>query len=102
MVQVRDLYWTVRNFRNRVADFLRYRWDSLSLIGASVAATSSAEWGMQTAVDAACVMHLHGSQLRCSANAHLNLTLQQVAQASCLPMLLQCPGLYRSQASVSR
>lgn len=23
--QVRDLYWTFRNFRNRVADFLRYR-----------------------------------------------------------------------------
>ena len=23
--QVRDLYWTARNFRNRVADFLRYR-----------------------------------------------------------------------------
>jgi hypothetical protein len=25
MIQVRDLYWTFRNFRNRVADFLRYR-----------------------------------------------------------------------------
>ena len=25
MPQVRDLYWTFRNFRNRVADFLRYR-----------------------------------------------------------------------------
>lgn len=24
-LQVRDLYWTFRNFRNRVADFLRYR-----------------------------------------------------------------------------
>lgn len=24
-VQVRDVYWTFRNFRNRVADFLRYR-----------------------------------------------------------------------------
>lgn len=24
-MQVRDLYWTFRNFRNRVADFLRYR-----------------------------------------------------------------------------
>lgn len=23
--QVRDLYWTVRNFRQRVLDFLRYR-----------------------------------------------------------------------------
>ena len=23
--QVRDVYWTARNFRNRVADFLRYR-----------------------------------------------------------------------------
>ena len=23
--QVRDLYWTFRNFRNRVSDFLRYR-----------------------------------------------------------------------------
>jgi hypothetical protein len=23
--QVRDLYWTFRNFRNRVADFVRYR-----------------------------------------------------------------------------
>ena len=23
--QVRDLYWTFRNFRNRVTDFLRYR-----------------------------------------------------------------------------
>ena len=23
--QVRDLYWTFRNFRNRVVDFLRYR-----------------------------------------------------------------------------
>lgn len=23
--KVRDLYWTFRNFRNRVADFLRYR-----------------------------------------------------------------------------
>ena len=22
---MRDLYWTFRNFRNRVADFLRYR-----------------------------------------------------------------------------
>ena len=25
LMQVRDLYWTFRNFRNRVADFLRYR-----------------------------------------------------------------------------
>lgn len=25
LAQVRDLYWTARNFRNRVADFLRYR-----------------------------------------------------------------------------
>jgi E3 ubiquitin-protein ligase synoviolin len=25
LLQVRDLYWTFRNFRNRVADFLRYR-----------------------------------------------------------------------------
>ena len=24
-VQLRDLYWTFRNFRNRVIDFLRYR-----------------------------------------------------------------------------
>ena len=24
-LQVRDLYWTARNFRNRVSDFLRYR-----------------------------------------------------------------------------
>ena len=24
-VQLRDLYWTFRNFRNRVVDFLRYR-----------------------------------------------------------------------------
>ena len=24
-MQVRDLYWTIRNFRNRVRDFLRYR-----------------------------------------------------------------------------
>ena len=46
-MQVRDLYWTVRNFRNRVADFLRYRWDSLSLIEASLVVTSSAQWGRQ-------------------------------------------------------
>lgn len=25
LCQVRDLYWTARNFRNRVSDFLRYR-----------------------------------------------------------------------------
>lgn len=25
LLQVRDLYWTFRNFRNRVADFVRYR-----------------------------------------------------------------------------
>lgn len=24
-LQIRDLYWTIRNFRNRVRDFLRYR-----------------------------------------------------------------------------
>ena len=24
-MQLRDLYWTFRNFRNRVVDFLRYR-----------------------------------------------------------------------------
>lgn len=73
-MQVRDLYWTVRNFRNRVADFLRYRWDSLSLTGASLAAMSSACRGKQTVIGAACVVRLRSSDYNCSANVCPNLT----------------------------
>ena len=36
--QVRDLYWTFRNFRNRVVDFLRYRWRNCSCCCAPVLA----------------------------------------------------------------
>ena len=50
LLQVRDLYWTVRNFRNRVADFLRYRCVSLaSLVPA---------WLPRAALDGASRQHL--------------------------------------------
>lgn len=46
---MRDLYWTFRNFRNRVSDFLRYRRVTVNMDSRFPEASAEVRWGWLTA-----------------------------------------------------